>query len=98
MGRVELENLYKFRGRCRGEGHHYQGQNSFMADPTSLFPDVSVNPISDRNSLTSEEVFCFCCVRVTVATYPVQCNKVGSTESDVLKSSMFTEVTICCIQ
>lgn len=35
-----------------------------MAHPIVFFPDASLNPISDMNKLTPEEVFYFCSVRV----------------------------------
>lgn len=66
-----------------------------MADPISLFPDAS-DPVSDRSNITCEEAFCFCSLRVHLWDHQVQYNKVGV--SEVLKISMFREMSICFIQ
>lgn len=63
-----------------------------MTDPISLFPDASVNPVSDRSNMICEEAFYFCSLRVQLWEHQVQHNKVGL--SEVLKSSMFREMSI----
>lgn len=55
-----------------------------MEDPISLFPETSVNLISEKNKLTSQETFCFYSVRVQLWQWnQVQCNNLGV--SEVLK-------------
>ena len=62
---MELENLCQVgTGIGEEETTTMEVKIALVADLISLFPDASVNPISDRRNLTREEAFCFCSVRV----------------------------------